>query len=86
MSAFTGSALVDQLLRSSAFEWSALQSVISEFSVVAKPALCGIDLFHSEKIARIKAREVIELQLALSDEDWEYCFALAEGLRPVGPE
>ena len=86
MSAFTGSALVDQLLRSSEFGWSALQSVISEFSVVAKPALCGIDLFHNEKIARIKAREIIELQLALSDEDWEYCFALAEGLRPVGPD
>jgi len=86
MSAFTGSALVDQLLRSSVFNWSSLQSVISDFSVVAKPALCGIDLFHSDKIARIKAREVIELQVALTDEDWELCFALAEGLRPVGPD
>jgi hypothetical protein len=86
MPSITGSALVDQLLRSSVFEWSLLQSALADFSVIAKPAFCGIDLFHSEKIARVKTRDVIELQVALSDEDWELCFALAEGLRPIGSD
>jgi hypothetical protein len=61
-----------------------LQHSMLEFSALAHPVVCGIDFFQNDRIIRVKQREVIELSVALTEEDWELCFALAEGLRPVG--
>jgi hypothetical protein len=86
MSHSNPNSLVERLKASNRFDWSKLQQIIQEFSVVAKPALCGIDFFDPERIVRVKMREVIDLPVSLSEEDWEFCFALAEGLRPVGSD
>jgi hypothetical protein len=74
------------MLNSSDFNWAGLRERISEFSISAKPTLCVIDFFREEGIVRVKQREVLELQVALSDDDWQYCMALSEGLRPIGSE
>ena len=78
--------LIDQLFASNDFQWQKLQDALIEFSALAHPALCVIDLLDKGHILRVKQREVIDLQVVLSDEDWELCFALAEGLRPVGSQ
>ena len=86
MSSFNDYSLVDRLYNSSTLDWSKIQFALSEFAITAKPALCGIDFFHSERIVRVKQREVMDLQLTLSEEDLEFCNALAEGLRPIGSD
>jgi hypothetical protein len=79
-------SLVEQLTASNRFDWSNLQKVLQEFSIVAKPALCSIDFFHSDRILRVKTREVLDLPVALNNQDWEFCFALADGHRPIGSD
>jgi hypothetical protein len=86
MSAFTRSTLIEQIFLSTDFDWKKLRDAIADFSVAAKPALCVIDFFREAGIVRVKQREVIDLSVALSDEDWEFCFALSDGLRPVGSD
>lgn len=78
--------LIDQLFESNDFQWQKLQDALVELSALAHPALCVIDLLDKGRIIRVKQREVIDLQVILSEEDWELCFALAEGLRPVGSQ
>ncbi|MFM7728450.1 MAG: hypothetical protein ACKO7B_17260, partial [Flavobacteriales bacterium] len=78
--------LIDRLHSSNDFQWQKLQESLVELSSLARPALCVIDLLDKDHILRIKSREVIDLNVALSEEDWELCFALAEGLRPVGSQ
>jgi len=78
--------LVDQLQAANDFQWQKLQGALIEFTALAHPALCVIDLLDKDHIIRIKPREVIDLHVVLSENDWELCFALAEGLRPVGSQ
>ncbi len=84
MAATSSTSVIDQLHQSSDFQWMKLQQALLEFSALAHPAVCGIDFFQRDRIIRVKYREVIELNVALTDEDWELCFSLAEGLRPIG--
>jgi hypothetical protein len=86
MSAFTRSPLVEQMFNSTEFDWTKLQQVIAEFSIAAKPALCVLDFFREDGLVRVKQREIMDLQIAFSDEDWQYCFTLADGMRPIGSE
>ncbi len=78
--------LIDQLLASKDFHWQRMQDALIEFSALAHPALCFIDLLQKNTIIRVKHRDILDLQVTLTDEDWEFCFSLAEGLRPVGSQ
>jgi hypothetical protein len=86
MSDFKKSTVVEQMFTASNFDSTKLREVLSEFSITARPALSVIDFFKSDGIVRLKQREVIELSVSLHEEDWQLCYALAEGLRPIGSE
>ncbi len=86
MTAFSQSTLVEQMFGSPDFAWAKLQDALMEYSIAAKPALCVLDFFRLDGIVRVKHKEIIDLQLTLSDEDWQYCFSLADGMRPIGSE
>jgi hypothetical protein len=86
MSLFFSSSIIDQLFESKSFDWQKLRQRVMEFSAVANPAICCVDFFQKERIIRVKSKEVIDLPVVLSDEDWEYCFSLSEGLRPIGSD
>lgn len=86
MSAFTRSTVVEHMFAATDFDSAKLRDVLTEFALAARPALSVIDFFREDSIVRVKQREVIELQVSLSEEDWQHCYALAEGLRPVGSD
>lgn len=80
------SSIIDRLFQSTDFQWSKIQQLLLDFSALAHPAACGIDFFKRDSVIRVKHREVIELQVALTEEDWELCIAMTEGLHPIGAQ
>lgn len=86
MMRFQKSSLAEQLMGSTNFEWTSLQQLLSEFSMEALPTLCCIDFFHDKGIIRVKPQQVIELNVMLTDEDWDLCLALQDGFRSFGSE
>lgn len=83
---FQKSSLAEQLMGATNFEWMSLQQLLSEFSSQAQSTLCCIDLFQDKGIIRVRQQQVLELNVTLSDDDWQLCFALQEGFRSVGSE
>lgn len=72
------------LLRKIEMDWSSVQAFIREFSEIANPAICFVDIVYPEYLFRVKPNDLLELQVALSDEDWDLCEHYAEGNTILG--
>lgn len=72
------------MLGSTELDWLAMQTRVSDFSKSANPAICFIDFVYPKHIQRIKSNEMLDLNVELSEADWDLCFSYASGTTIVG--
>jgi hypothetical protein len=74
----------ESLVNTTAVDWLSVQALLREYSSAASPALCFIDFIYHDRIIRIKGDDLLELHVALTDEDWDQCYAFVEEATIVG--